>query len=180
VPSELRTPLLTAEWESKLEQIAKGTLNKQSFLDEMRQYAARAVREIAHSAKTFRHDNVSGTPCPECGKPMLDVKDKKGRLLVCQDRACGSRKRVTQATNARCPQCSKKLELRGSGDGQTFHCACGYREKLATFLERKEKSAGVSKREVATFLEQQNAQNEQQGPVHSALAEALEKWKKNQ
>jgi DNA topoisomerase-3 len=177
VPAELRTPLLTAEWENKLEQIAKGTLNKQSFLDEMRQYATRAVRQIAQSKQTFRHDNVSSTPCPDCGKPMLDVKDKKGRLLVCQDRACGSRKRVTQTTNARCPQCSKKLELHGTGDSQTFHCGCGYREKLATFLERKEKAAGVSKHEVSKFLEQQKELEREQGPVNPALAEALAKWK---
>ncbi len=180
VPTELRTPLLTAEWESKLEQIAKGKLSRDVFVTEMRTYATRAVQEIARSAQTFKHENVTRTPCPECGKPMLDVKDKKGQLLVCQDRECGTRKRMSQTSNARCPNCHKKLELRGAGEGQTFHCGCGYREKLSSFVARKESASGVSKREVAKFLEQQNNENKDQGAVNSALAEQLAKWKSQQ
>ncbi len=177
VPTELRTPLLTAEWESKLEQIAKGKLQQSRFVEEMRTYATRAVQEIARSTQTYKHENVTRTPCPECGKPMLDVKDKKGKLLVCQDRECGSRKRITQTSNARCPNCRKKLELRGEGEGQTFQCGCGYREKLSVFLARKESSSGVSKREVAQFMQQQQQETNEVGPVNSALADALAKWK---
>jgi DNA topoisomerase-3 len=177
VPTELRTPLLTAEWESKLEQIAKGKLQQNRFVEEMRTYATRAVQEIARSTQTYKHENVTRTPCPECGKPMLDVKDKKGKLLVCQDRECGSRKRITQTSNARCPNCRKKLELRGEGEGQTFQCGCGYREKLSVFLARKESSSGVSKREVAQFMQQQQQETNEVGPVNSALADALAKWK---
>lgn len=178
VPGDLRTPLLTAEWETKLEQIAKGRLDKQSFVAEMRDYATRAVREIAGSQRKYRHDNLTSTPCPECGKPMLDVKDKKGRLFVCQDRECGHRKRIAQTSNARCPDCSKKMELRGDGEKQTFYCVCGHREKLAAFLERKEAAGGGgSKREVAKYMEKQKQEAREQGPVNSALADALAKWK---
>ena len=34
-------------------------------------------------------------------------------------------------TNARCPECNKKLELSGEGEGKTFICSCGHREKLS-------------------------------------------------
>ena len=61
-------------------------------------------------------------------------------MLVCQDRECGHRKMYLVTTNARCPQCKKKLELRGEGAGQIFACKCGYREKLSTFQERRKKN----------------------------------------
>jgi DNA topoisomerase-3 len=172
VPADLRSPLLTAQWERKLERIANGQLDKLAFVTEMYQYATQAVREISSSSQTYRHDNITRTPCPDCGKPMLDVKDKKGRLFVCQDRECGSRQRVAQTSNARCPNCRKKLELRGTGDGQTFHCVCGHREKLSAFLERKQANTGVSKREVDQYMKQQQQETNQQ-PINSALADAL-------
>lgn len=41
-------------------------------------------------------------------------------MLVCQDRDCGHKKSVSRVTNARCPQCHKKMEMRGQGEAQTF------------------------------------------------------------
>ena len=75
-------------------------------------------------------------------------------MLVCPDRECGYRKSVTQVTNARCPNCFKKMELRGEGDNQMFACVCGYREKLSAFKERRE-AAGAGKRDVAKYMQNQ-------------------------
>ncbi len=175
VPTELRTPLLTAEWERKLEMIAKGTMQKQVFVDEMRKYATRAVSEIAQSTRQFKHDNVTHTKCPDCAKPMLEVNHKKGKMLVCQDRECGHRKSLSKNSNARCPNCHKKLELRGDGDAQTFYCLCGHREKLSAFLTRREESSKGSKNEIAKFLNEQKQASKEQEPLNSALADALAK-----
>ncbi|CAM5416088.1 DNA topoisomerase 3 OS=Lysinibacillus sphaericus OX=1421 GN=topB_2 PE=3 SV=1 [Lysinibacillus sphaericus] len=38
VPEELRSPATTAEWEQKLELIAKGKLKKEVFINEMKQH----------------------------------------------------------------------------------------------------------------------------------------------
>ena len=133
VPEELKSPTLTAEWEQKLDQIAHGKLKKEVFISEMKNYTKEIVAEIKASDKKYKHDNISTKTCPDCGKPMLEVNGKKGKMLVCQDRECGHRKNVARVTNARCPQCHKKLELRGEGDGQIFACKCGYREKLSAF-----------------------------------------------
>ncbi|NRD78111.1 DNA topoisomerase III [Bacillus sp. BRMEA1] len=171
VPEELRSPATTAEWEQKLELIAKGKLKKDVFINEMKKHTKEIVTEIKASDKKYKHENISTKSCPDCGKPMLEVNGKKGKMLVCQDRECGHRKNVSRVTNARCPQCKKKLELRGEGEGQIFVCKCGYREKLSTFQERrkKESSGKVDKRTVQKYLKQQN--NEE--PVNNALAEAL-------
>lgn len=176
VPVELKSPLLTAEWEQKLTAISKGTLDKNAFLNEMRTYTKEVVSDIKNSGKQFKHDNLTRTKCPECGKFMLEVKGKHGRMLVCQDRECGTRKTLAAVTNARCPECHKKLELHGEGEGRIFTCKCGYREKLSTFNDRKKKEkSNLSKKDVSKFLKDQSKENNE--PINSALAEALSKLK---
>jgi len=179
VPEKLKSPVMTAEWEMKLESIAHGKLDKQAFIREMQAYAKAAVQEIKDSTKTFKHDNITATRCPNCGKAMLEVKGKRGRMLVCSDRECGHRKTVAISTNARCPNCMKRLELRGEGEGRIFVCACGYREKLSAYEKRKaQQSPSVSKREVANYLRKQKQLNDE--PLNTALADALAKLKLQQ
>ena len=172
VPDELKSPATTAEWEQKLEMIAKGKLDKNAFINEMKQHTKEIVADIKASDKKFKHDNISTKSCPECGKPMLEVNGKKGKMLVCQDRECGYRKNVARLTNARCPQCKKKMELRGEGTGQIFTCKCGYREKLSSFEERRKKESGgkADKRTVQKYLKQQQ---KEETPINNPFADLL-------
>ncbi|MEG6584687.1 DNA topoisomerase III [Dendrosporobacter sp. 1207_IL3150] len=176
VPEDLKSPALTAEWEQKLSEIAKGKLAKNDFIAEMRRYAKEVVHEIKNSSEQFKHDNMTRSKCPECGKYLLEVNGKKGKMLVCQDRECGYRKGLAKVTNSRCPNCHKKLELRGEGDGRLFVCGCGHREKLTAFNERKKKESDkLSKRDVAKYLKSQTNTDNQ--PINNSLAEALAKLK---
>ncbi len=158
--------------------IADGKLDYRQFTSEMRSYAEKAVSEIKKNDKKFRHDNITSHKCPDCGKPMLKVKGKRGTMLVCQDRECGHRESVSRTTNARCPNCHKRLEMKGQGDKQIFVCMnCGYREKLSAFNERrgKEKRQNISKKDVAQYMKKQDkAQDE---PFNNPMAEALAKLK---
>ncbi len=173
VPEELKSPALTAEWEQKLELISKGKLDKDKFINEMKEYSKSVVREIKNSEKTYRHDNLTRNKCPECGKFMLEVKNKRGKMNICQDRECGYRKSISRTSNARCPRCKKRMEIRGQGEGQTFVCKCGYREKLASFNERKAKEKDkMSKRDVNKYLNKQDDKN-----LNTGLADALSKIK---
>ena len=170
-PAELRSAELTARWEDRLAGIAQGRERDADFVAEMRRYAAKLVRDVKASEASYTHDNQTRKPCPQCGKLLLLVKDKRGELLVCPDRDCGFRKRSTQITNARCPNCHKKLELWGEGDKQTFACACGYREKLSDF-EARRKRDGAGKSDVRRYMAQQDQQQEK----NTAMAEALARW----
>lgn len=169
VPSDLKSPELTAKWEQQLSLISKGKINSGVFVSDMRNYASKLVGAVIANAGVYRHDNLSREKC-ECGNYLLEVNSKKGKMLVCPDRECGYRKSISQTSNARCPECHKKLEIRGEGENKTFTCICGYREKLRAFLNRK--GDRVDKKEVNRFLKQQG-NNE---PVNSALADALKKW----
>src|SRR5699024_12453413 len=112
--------------------IARSKLEKDVFIEEMKEHTKKITAEIKRSNKKYKHDNISGKTCPDCGKPLLEENGKRGKMLVCQDRECGHRKNVAKVTNARCPQCKKKMELRGEGKGQIVARKCGYREKLSS------------------------------------------------
>ena len=174
VPEDLKKPELTADWEMRLSQIAKGSLKRSTFMADIREYANELINDIKAGEGKFRHDNLTNAKCPMCGKRMLSVKGKNSEMLVCQDRECGHRETISRTSNARCPNCHKKMELRGKGDGQIFVCKCGYKEKLSSFQERRKKEgAGVSKRDVAKYLNKQN--KEANEPINSAFADAFAK-----
>lgn len=176
VPVDLKTPELTSSWEKKLLDISKGKLNKNIFIDEMKNYSKAIVKEIKNSDSKFKHDNLTKNKCPECGKFMLEVNGKRGKMLVCEDRECNTRKTIAQVTNSRCPNCHKKLELRGEGEGRIFTCSCGYREKLSSFNKRKqEEKKKASKKDINKYLKDQNKNQES---FNNPFAEALLKLKK--
>src|SRR5690606_3665941 len=56
-PEDLKSPVLTAEWEQNLNEIAKGNLDKNKFLNDMITYTHQIIKEIKSSNKTFVHDN---------------------------------------------------------------------------------------------------------------------------
>ena len=171
VPPDLKSAELTAKWEQQLSLIAEGKANDRKFIEEMRGYASSLVQAVKSSTAEYKHDNMTREPCPQCGKYLLEVNGKKGKMLVCQDRDCGYRKSISVITNARCPECHKKLEMRGEGDKKAFFCVCGYRERLSDFEKRKE-SSGAGKRDVAKYMQQQAKQK----PAGNALADQLAKW----
>ena len=172
VPEDLKKPELTADWERKLSQIAKGQLHQGDFLCQIREYTCEIVDEIKTGEGTFRHDNLTNKVCPRCGKKLLAVNGKNSKMLVCQDRECGYRETVSRTTNARCPKCHKRMEMYVKGKEETFICACGYKEKLSAFQARRQKEgAGVGKRDVQNYLRKQ--QKEAKEPVNNAFAQAL-------
>lgn len=172
VPEDLKKPELTADWERKLSDISKGTKGQDAFLQEIREYTCEIVDEIRTGNGTFRHDNLTNKVCPDCGKRLLAVNGKNSKMLVCQDRECGYRETISRTTNARCPKCHKRMEMLVKGKEETFVCVCGYKEKLSAFQARREKEgAGVNKRDVRKYMEQQK--KEAKEPVNNAFSQAL-------
>ena len=175
VPPEMRSPELTARWEQSLAEISRGKGKKIEFMNGIRQHTVALVKAVLGSDQAYRHDNLTREKCPECGKYLLQVKGKKGEHLVCPDRDCGFRRNKTVVSNARCPECHKKMEMRGEGDGKLFVCSCGFRESMSSFKKRREDRDDQGKKgEVARFLKDQK-----DGPmINTALADALAKLKK--
>ena len=172
VPADLKSAELTAKWEQELMLISKGRAKSDTFVGQMRAYASKLVSTVIAGDVKYVHDNVTREKCPECGKFRLEVNGKKGVLRICPDRECGYWRSVSMQTNARCPNCHKRMEMRGDGENRMFICVCGHREKLSEFEKRRAKS-GASKWDVQKYLQNQNREEKTE---KSALALQLEKW----
>jgi len=175
VPTDLKSPLLTAKWEQELSRISDGKRKSEEFIREMETYASRLVESIKNAKSGYRHDNLTKSACPSCGKAMLEVSNKFGRSLVCQDRECGHRRSLSKTSNARCPICHKQLEIIGSEEKRHYSCKCGFKEKAESFQAKMEdRKKDLSKRDVDKFIK--SIQNEI--PAHSPFADQLELMKK--
>lgn len=181
VPQELKEPLLTAQWERRLEAIRKGDEKKDAFLSGIRRYTKELVKTVSDSSAQYVHDNITREICPECGKYLLRVNGKKGVMLVCQDRDCRYRRNVSMQTNMRCPNCHKRMELFGEGEKRMYVCRCGFRERADKLHQERKQQRGASKQEVQRYLKKQQAQDKgDTGAFAAAWAKMLEQQKKEE
>jgi len=91
VPPALRSPELTAQWEQRLADIAQGKAKKTDFMSDIRKDTSQLVQNIRIDSTAYKPDNVSKSKCPQCGRYMLIVSGKRGRMLACPERSCGYR-----------------------------------------------------------------------------------------
>lgn len=168
-PQKLTSPLLTAEWEEKLSLIEKGQYNPKQFIAEMKQFTNNVVNEIKESEQNYKHDNLTTTECPTCGKFMIKVKTKNGQMLVCQDPTCKTKKNVQRKTNARCPNCHKKMTLFGRGKNAVYRCVCGHTETQAQMDKRHQskKTGKVNKKDMKKYMN--NDEGLENNPFQDAL-----------
>ncbi len=170
VPEDIREPMLTAKWEERLEKIKNGREDKKKFISEMKGYATQLVKSVAASDAKYIHENMTKKICPNCGKHLLAVNGKKGKMLICEDRECGYRENVSMETNMKCPKCHKRMELFGEGEKRTYVCRCGYREKADVLHERLKSQSSASKQTVQSYLKNQKKEEK---PQMTAMAKAL-------
>src|SRR5437773_2988913 len=84
--TELCSPEMTGEWESKLKRMEKGAMKRNDFMAHIKTF----TREIVEKAKNFEGDSVSGdfepleVKCPKCGGGPFD---ESYRTFKC--RSCG-------------------------------------------------------------------------------------------
>ena len=163
-PKDLCSPELTARWELELSKIAKGQLHSQKFLQEIKSYTQKIITEINSSETKFKHDNLTRKKCPKCDAFLLEVNGKKGKMLVCSNRECHYKEKISLITNARCPNCHQKLELVGKDDKQMFICKkCGYRQGMTAFKkEREERKNTAGKNDVRKYMQKQKQEAKSQ------------------
>ena len=85
---------------------------------------------------------------------------------------------IARVTNARCPECKKKLELRGQGEGKIYVCTganCNFREKASAFEKRFDKKGKIDKRETQRIMKKM--QKEAEEVNDNPFAELLKNFK---
>ena len=172
-PSDLREPLLTAKWEKELESISKAKAEKRKFIEEIKKYTVSLVENVKESQQQYKHDNLTGTKCLVCGKPMLKVNGKKGKMLICQDRDCGEKIHISRQTNIKCPTCHKFMELFGNGEKKMYVCSCGFKEKADTFHKKMAEQKGASKNTIQNYMRKQKQAEREEKKELSTFGKAL-------
>lgn len=88
LPELLTSPKLTADWEQRLNEVAKGQVSPEDFMDGIEAMAAELVRKYSHISedgqKLFQPEKETVGLCPRCGKPLYVGK----KNFACSDRAC--------------------------------------------------------------------------------------------
>ena len=88
LPELLTSPKLTADWEQRLNEVAKGQVSPEDFMDGIEAMAAELVRKYSHISedgqKLFQPEKETVGRCPRCGKPVYEGK----KNFACSDRAC--------------------------------------------------------------------------------------------
>lgn len=89
LPDALTSSMLTAEWEQKLNEIAKGGADPDDFMADIEDMAAELVKTYSHISeegqKLFDPEKEVIGVCPRCGKPVYEGK----KNFPCSDRSCG-------------------------------------------------------------------------------------------
>ena len=89
LPDMLTSPMLTAEWENALTQIAKGKSDPDSFMQGIEAMARELVKTypfLSDGQKDlFKEEKPSVGKCPRCGAPVYEGK----KNYYCSDRGCG-------------------------------------------------------------------------------------------
>ena len=88
LPELLTSPKLTADWEQRLNEVAKDQVTPEDFMDGIEAMAAELVRNYSHISedgqKLFQPEKETVGLCPRCGKPVYESK----KNFACSDRAC--------------------------------------------------------------------------------------------
>ena len=161
VPKNLKSPSLTATWEKQLDNIAKNKLSKDKFLKDIKDYTRECILEIKDSQDKFKHDNISGKKCEECGSYMLEVDKKGTKMLKCSSPTCRNRKVISRLTNLRCDNCHKKMTLFGSGENSTYRCVCGnsLKQKEVDKRMKNNKRDKASRVDMKKYMKQESLEN---------------------
>ena len=89
LPEPLTSPMLTAEWEQQLTEIAKGAASPDTFLDGIREMVRTLISNHSQVSEggrmLFAPERESIGICPRCGKSVYEGK----KNFACSDRSCG-------------------------------------------------------------------------------------------
>ena len=88
LPDSLTSPLLTAEWENNLTQIAKGKADPEDFMARIEAMARELVKAYPFLSDAdkgrFKSEKPEVGKCPRCGSPVYEGK----KNYYCSNREC--------------------------------------------------------------------------------------------
>lgn len=172
VPSDLKSPLLTAKFELSLQKISVGSFSFDNFVSEIKVLTVDILKQILSTKTSYKHDNMIKQKCPLCGGILLSVENKVGKRIVCNNSTCSYKKQVYFNTRIRCPKCHKQMIEYESQNGKVLECPCGYKELKEKFFDNiKQVTNKVNKSDLNKVLKNQ----EKEIPANNPFKDFFEK-----
>ena len=114
----------TAEMENKLDEVEHG----RNYKDVLREFYAEFDASMKQAEKDLEKtkikvkDEVTDTPCPNCGEMMVIKSSRFGKFLACpRYPECKTTKPITEDMNVPCPVCGAKLLKKKSKSGYYYY-----------------------------------------------------------
>ena len=146
LPDELSSVIITAEWEQKLSQIAKGKYHYKTFIQEIGNLTTKNVDTIIGQIGKVK--KFVKNPCPNCQHELIRLKSKppkKGFYWMCSEIKNGCKTFLDDKNGKpvepkisleRCPNCNSKLILKEGKKGKYWVCTA-YPKCKSTFADSK-------------------------------------------
>ena len=151
LPDGLSNIIITAQWEQKLSEVAKGQAKYNDFIRGIEE-SLKANIEII-KAMDGKIKKVVENPCPECGKTLIRHKKKQGKgywwgcsgyksgcKITMDDHRGNPKPRVKPLySKIQCPICQNHMLIQRTGKKGKFWSCSGYPDCKATFNDRNGK-----------------------------------------
>lgn len=121
----------TSHIEEELDEVAEG---KMKWTDVCREFYVPFKKELVEKEATVeKHIEISTTPCPHCGQPMIIKFGRMGKFLACPqpgvkvtlpmpEEAAQIKALEEKTKDERCPICGKPMKVRRGRFGFFLHC----------------------------------------------------------
>lgn len=95
LPSELHSPKITADWETKISLIADGKMTEKEFMDDFISFINEKVKQVKESEVkvVFKKEQETVGVCPWCGADLYryEKKDKTSKKTECIQYYCSNK-----------------------------------------------------------------------------------------
>ena len=120
----------TASMESKLDAVEEGKENWRQILREFYPEFEKTLHKAESEIEKINiQDEISDTPCDQCGSMMVYKMGKFGKFLACPNfPQCRNTKPLLTYIDAKCPKCGKRLLEKVSRKSRKFYGCEGYPE----------------------------------------------------
>jgi len=153
---QIKDPVITAQWEQALDQIAQGngsetdfTAQQKRFLEQLVQYMQNNIDKLPKLAfKALKTETVTYA-CPKCGKKLerkFSPQNKQHfwgchgypecKYTAPDNNGKPKKKSEQESSNIKCPKCDGQLLERGGKNGKFLGCSnfpeCKHTENIST------------------------------------------------
>ena len=153
-PSVLASPVLTGEWEGRLEAISRGEEDSHAFISDIKKMARDLVENVRSSSLVYAPHFTDARECPYCHGQMMRVLDRDGSVhYICQRLSCSyEEKEVRIKVSTVAPEAKTRPVMTGDGKVRIVVRKGAVKKRFVQSM-RSEQKSGPSDMSGGTFAD---------------------------